>query len=172
MIRVCPPAFSCAKFVYPLLRRSYATVGPLIIARPPPPVLLTSKQNLRSIDERVLAALRSPSPHHLPEIINQYVRCAGRVLDFSLPCEPSPTSGRRTPFHHGGRPEESGVAIIAHCVRQADKHKITLCPGFAVESAEWRVFSAHLCTHPRRGKLLLKKSASIRRILLTTDDTN
>jgi hypothetical protein len=117
--------------------RAYATVdSATIVARPPhPPVPIPAQDTdpLSMIDSHVLAALPQPGASSrlqtsLPELITQYVDRAGRVLDFSLPYEPS---GRRTDFD--ARPEDSAVSMIAHCVRGDDAHKITLCSGFALQ---------------------------------------
>ncbi|KAF7982039.1 hypothetical protein HWV62_30304 [Athelia sp. TMB] len=118
--------------VGPLYQRCYATVDSApIIARPPPPAAVPVDLTPTSIDDHIIAALH-PGTHRLPQLINQSQDRAGHVLNFSLPYEPSPASDRRcavdTPTAH-----ESAVAMISHCVRRADRHKITLCSGFAVQ---------------------------------------
>ncbi|KAF7972673.1 hypothetical protein HWV62_17220 [Athelia sp. TMB] len=115
-----------------LYRRRYATVDSApIIARPPPPAAVPVDLTPTSIDDHILAALH-PGTYRIPQLINQSQDRAGHVLNFSLPYEPSPASDRRcavdTPTAH-----ESAVAMISHCVRRADRHKITLCSGFAVQ---------------------------------------
>jgi hypothetical protein len=119
--------------------RAYATVdSATIVARPPrPPPLSTQDPDPRStIDSYILAALPQPgtssrSQASLRELITQYADRSGHVLNFSLPYEPSPAANRRTDFD--ARPEDSAVSMIAHCVRDGDFHKITLCSGFALE---------------------------------------
>jgi hypothetical protein len=135
------PQLPHRKFLIPFVR-AYATVdSATIVARPPrPPVpipLSTQDPDPHStIDSHVLAALPQPgtssrSQASLPELITQYVDRSGHVLNFSLPYEPSPAANRRTDFD--ARAEDSAVSMIAHCVRDGDFHKITLCSGFALE---------------------------------------
>lgn len=53
------------------------------------------------------------------------------VLDYSLPYESTPATDRRIDFD--AKVEDGGVVVIAHCVRDGELHKITLCSGFALE---------------------------------------
>lgn len=127
-------------------KHCYATVDTApIVARPPPPAAVPVDIAPTSIDDHLLAALRGPPIHRLSQLINQYENRAGHILDFSLPYEPSPASDRRVAFDHTTTP--NGVLMVGHCVRRGDKHKITLCSGFAVQSPREEEQLILTCAH-------------------------
>lgn len=118
------------KYVIRSFTRTYATIDTAtIVARPPrPPVPV-----VEPIEQHVLAALGTSSPNQpdLPDLIDQYLNRSGHVLDYSLPYELFPAASRRTNFDAAA--EESAVSMIAHCVRDGDKHKVILSSGFALQ---------------------------------------
>lgn len=120
--------------------RNYATVdSATIVAAPPRPPLPPGPEpqashSLANVDRHVLAALPRPGSAtgdhpNLGELITQYVDRSGRVLDYSLPYEPAPAADRKIDFNS----QDNGLVMIAHCVRDGEKHDIALCSGFAVQ---------------------------------------
>lgn len=119
-------------FKHPSLRL-YATVNsPLIIAKPPNLPPHTSLP--RPLDSFILETLaRAPSAGRtaLPQLIQQYLRRSGNVLDAQLPYEPRPSPSRRVSFS-----TDTGhdVHLIVHVARENDRSKVTVSSGFALET--------------------------------------
>ncbi|KDQ19838.1 hypothetical protein BOTBODRAFT_379435 [Botryobasidium botryosum FD-172 SS1] len=130
------------------------------------------------LDSFVLAAfrhLRRQSIHAdvafcpLPKLVQQYDSRAGKIIDAFLPYESTPDASRRVDF--GG--VDDGVVLIAHVIDDGDKHKLSICSGFVINtrgSIEGTVVAscAHTLEEIRRSSLLLSPSAKSGNLLLYT----
>ncbi|ETW87484.1 hypothetical protein HETIRDRAFT_99831 [Heterobasidion irregulare TC 32-1] len=115
----------------------YATVeSPVIVAKPPPPPPVPESVVHSALDSVVLNTLAhqpSGSRTSLPQLVQQYLERSGRVLDQQLPYEPQPSQPRRVNFD-ASQSEDRGVHLIAHCVQEGNRHKVTLSSGFALNA--------------------------------------
>ena len=76
------------------------------------------------------------APVTLPELVEEYMQHAGRVLDVSLPYESRPGASRRATFAENGSSSnaDSALAVVAHAVHdRTGKHHITYSSGFSVQ---------------------------------------
>ncbi|KAI0762804.1 hypothetical protein C8Q74DRAFT_1371790 [Fomes fomentarius] len=78
-------------------------------------------------------------PTSLTELVEQYLKRAGRVLGASLPYESRPSVERRAQFTQGAETETSSadgaLVMVAHAVHdRTGKHKVAYSSGFAVHA--------------------------------------
>ncbi|KAF9451770.1 hypothetical protein P691DRAFT_835546 [Macrolepiota fuliginosa MF-IS2] len=162
--RSCAPLTSGFRDLPPLRNyhlcrwRTFATVSPSILSYPEPS---SPPPHLSLLDGQLLSALDA-SKHHTPltSIVKQYVMATGNILDVSLPYEPRPPESRRPNLTQ----TSSSTVLIAHCVRDGLKNKITLSSGFALEAPSplqdetLIVTCAHTLEEIRRSPLFLPDS--------------
>ena len=131
-----PPRPTTRAFLGACFRR-YATVElPVIVAKPPLPPPVPESVAHSALDSVVLNTLAhqpSGSRTSLPQLVQQYLERSGRVLDHQLPYEPQPSQPRRVNFD-ASQSEDRGVHLIAHCVQEGNRHKVTLSSGFALNA--------------------------------------
>ncbi|TFK57420.1 hypothetical protein OE88DRAFT_1619167 [Heliocybe sulcata] len=132
MLRACPGRSGLHVLKGASLWRNYATAdSPLVLGKVPPP---PKSNNTRfELDTRILTELcnrPSSSRVKLENLVLQYMERGGHVLETSLPYESRPSSRRKVGLTSAA---EDGVAMIAHCVRDGENHRITLSSGFALE---------------------------------------
>lgn len=86
------------------------------------------------IDSHALTVFRSESVGHasLSQLLQQYESVAHKVLDTTLPYEPSPLSDRRIDFDS----DDTGVVLLTHVVDLGQEHKVTFCSGFAIPAQD------------------------------------
>ncbi|THH16755.1 hypothetical protein EW146_g3929 [Bondarzewia mesenterica] len=117
--------------------RSYATVeSPVIVAKPPLPPPTPERTEFSTLNNIVLNALAhepSGSRTSLPQLIQQYLERSGHVLNSHLSYEPQPSDARR-PNLDVTQTGDRGVHLIAHCVQEGDRHKVSLSSGFALNA--------------------------------------
>jgi hypothetical protein len=63
------------------------------------------------------------------DLVEQYDKMSGNVLNFSLPYEPSPVPSRGVRFDR----TNDAVVMVAHVASDAFEHKVSLCSGFAID---------------------------------------
>ncbi len=85
------------------------------------------------------ASQKAVSPTSLTELVEQYLKRAGRVLGASLPYESRPSVERRAQFTQGAETETSSadgaLVMVAHAVHdRTGKHKVAYSSGFAVHA--------------------------------------
>lgn len=92
-------------------------------------------------DALVLAELAkegAPESPSLTELVEQYMKRAGHVLDVSLPYESRPTAERRIRFTTDANEVEvsnadDALVMVAHAAHdRAGRHKVTYSMGFSV----------------------------------------
>jgi hypothetical protein len=155
------------------LARSYATVDAATIVARPPRTPIPVVEPEFSIQEQILTALSQPGfPRNqpsLPQLLEQYANCSGHVLDYSLPYELCPTADRKVNFD---ATTEENVSMIAHYVREGDKHKFTLSSGFALEAPGHRPGESLMltCAHTLEEARYLPIDVLITSWLITTLD--
>lgn len=84
------------------------------------------------IDTQILKALEVQPQTSLSDIIGHYIDQTGNVLNVSLPYESRPPKDRRVTFEDGISSKE--IVTVAHCVKDGERHKITLSSGFVVNA--------------------------------------
>ena len=92
------------------------------------------------LDSHLLTVLRQSVQKGttLGDLSREFDVNAGRVLDISLPCEPTPPLSRRLTFDKPGLSKvHQGIVMVAHCTSSKDdfnrqKAKVKLSSGFAI----------------------------------------
>ncbi|KZT21694.1 hypothetical protein NEOLEDRAFT_1158121 [Neolentinus lepideus HHB14362 ss-1] len=139
--------------------RNYATAdSPVALGKAPSPP--KSNNTRYELDARILnELLRRPSTSrvNLGNLVLEYMERGGNILQTSLPYESRPSSQRKVQLTSAA---EDGVAMVAHCVRDGENHKISLSSAFALEGS-WKregesviVSCAHTMEEIRRSPLL------------------
>ncbi|KAF9270445.1 hypothetical protein L218DRAFT_35095 [Marasmius fiardii PR-910] len=159
-------------FCTPLLRH-YATVSSTVVNQigkpplPPAPVSTTRSHALSQLDQNILTSLTrmtDQAQHSLFDLIGQYIKNSGRILDVSLPYEPRPVARRRVTLEDS---DEDDVVLVANCIKDKDsgEHEITVSSGFVLEvpmfSESVVVTCAHTLEEIRRTPLALKHRRTV-----------
>ncbi|KAJ4476759.1 hypothetical protein J3R30DRAFT_3658023 [Lentinula aciculospora] len=115
----------------------------------------------RPLDQRILNAASSSNCRSLNDLVQNYFRNSGRILDGSLLYESRPSASRKM-NREASTANTSDVVLVAHCVQDGDEHKVTVASGFALEAPSHRegesliLSCAHTLEEIRRSPLMLK----------------
>ncbi|KAF5368477.1 hypothetical protein D9758_002379 [Tetrapyrgos nigripes] len=130
-----------------LVCRKFATVSSSAINRYPtskPAAELLEGSVPSQLDRSILSAVQS-GRYPLSGLIRDYLDNVGTVLDASLAYESRPSPSRSL----SSRTSESSrnpLVLVAHCVRDGNNHKLTLCSGFALKVSSQREGEAYVLT--------------------------
>ncbi|KIP11507.1 hypothetical protein PHLGIDRAFT_124897 [Phlebiopsis gigantea 11061_1 CR5-6] len=143
--------------------RSYATVHPGTFAGEPPEIPENNKAAPgpaaapTALDALILSELRRMPSASIPSLVRQFDDNAGKVLSVALPYESRPGAERRVRFEEN----DHSVLMVAHAAQDADRHKVSVCSGFALnvpaegeESRSVLLTCAHTLQEMRRSPLL------------------
>ena len=123
-----PTLRAIAPAVYP---RNYATVHPVTFAGEPPKIpeaAPTPAAAPTALDALILSELRRMPSASIPSLVRQFDDNAGKVLSAALPYESRPSAERRVRFEQN----DHSVLMVAHAAQDADRHKVSVCSGFAL----------------------------------------
>ena len=121
-----------------------STSSPSTHLGPASSTIHNSTTAIKSFDTHVLSELQKPAQPEapsitLPDVIEQYMRRAGRVLDTSLPYESRPGAARRATFTPpeaatAASTADGALALVAHAVLdRTGKHRVAYSSGFALD---------------------------------------